>query len=404
MHVEPDLDALERSALELLAAGNGIASVAHVLGVSVATVEGWARAGPATRPMADEAPAAPAWTGAHDGSRRPHVEPTDFFAHRPATKAVLIGVPVALAALVMGSHLDATFRDANLSGLYHPMMAAGLLIGTYFIACALRGGFELTRDAVVFRDVFGRRELAYADIGYYRVTRNPKLLVYTLSLYPRSGASRMTIWFDRDEVCNSNVAAWLSSMQVVGSQTIPGVTSRVLQAVQQDGGAAGRSGNGVLVLPGLICAGLFLMSSASLVDSLRMVVQGPPARASLHIVDGRLVEAPECHHVRHSSYQVLKVDTGSAIVERTIPCRIEASQFTVPATWQIVLLSDDRPFAKHEMYEITLGGRVLRSYAGFARFERDNAISSVLIDLLLVLVWIPAVAYLYRTFLGKRAG
>lgn len=404
MHGEPDPNLLRRSALDLLASGNGVESVAHVLGVPVATVADWARDGPDTRPAGGAAAAPPTPpqlpTIANERPRHPHIEPTGFFPHRRATKVVMVGVPLALTALVLCSHLDETFRDANLWTIYRPMMAIGLLIGAYFVACGLRGGFELTRQAVVFQNVFGRSELAFADIDCYRVRRNRDLGVYTLSLYPRSGATRRTIWFDGDEVTSPDIAGWLSSLRVAGRETIPGVASPAMPPVGRAGDA---SSNLPLVVAALLCCVLVARAGSSLIDSLRMVVEGPPARASLTVVEGRLVEVPECQRVRQSRFQVLKVDTGSAIVERKIPCLIDPSRLTVPATWQVTLLSDDRVFAGHQVYEVALGSRPLRSYERFARVERDGAKSDALVYLLMVVVFIPIVVLLCRTFFGTRA-
>lgn len=213
----PDSNDLKRSALDLLVSGNSIEAVADMLRVPIDNVAGWARQGPgavvgdvSAADAAESAEAMP--TGL---SRSVHIEPTDFVPQRPVTRAILILLPLVLGTLALLSNLPATLRQLDLAWWYRLGLPVGLALGALSVAYGVRSGFRLTAHAIVFRNAIGSRELAYADIESYRVTRNSQLGVYLLDFAAKPGARGMTIWLEPSQV-RDDVARWLASLRCTG--------------------------------------------------------------------------------------------------------------------------------------------------------------------------------------------
>ena len=209
----PDSNDLQRTALDLLSSGNSRQAVAELLRVPLATVDSWDRQGrdaAAANPPARD-PAGPVAAPASARNRSVRIEPTGFIPQPPVTRALLVGLPLVLGALVLTSDLQATSRQLDLLWLYGSAVTLGLAMGALSIAHGLRSGFELTAHAIVFRDAIRTRQLAYADVDSYAVAKNPQLGVYLLKLAARPGATGLQIWLEPAQV-QGGVARWLASM------------------------------------------------------------------------------------------------------------------------------------------------------------------------------------------------
>jgi len=230
MHAEADSKALKRGALDLLASGNSVAAVSEILRLPADEVLAWAQQGrevDAASPIlkrADEVPK----TSADDPRRGAPIEPTGFIPQRLVTRVIFVSLPIGLAALALYSNLGSTLRQLDLLWVYRISWALCLLIGACSILYGLRSGFEITGHGVVFHNAISRREIAYADIDSYAVTKNPQLGAYVLKLNPKldaqsvrawrelwPGASTLQIWLE-PELVQGGIAGWLRSMHCVG--------------------------------------------------------------------------------------------------------------------------------------------------------------------------------------------
>jgi hypothetical protein len=214
VHAVPDSNDLKRSALDLLASGNSMQAVADMLRVPIDCVLAWEREWPkvvvsdlSTRDSVESVQKLPTHL-----IQRVHIEPTGFIAQRPITRAILIGLPLALGALALTANLHTTLRQLDLLRLYWLALPIGLALGGLSISYGMRSGFQLTTHAVAFRNAIGTRELAYADIDSYSVTHNPHLGVYLLNLAAKPGARSMTIWLDESQI-QGGIARWCASMR-----------------------------------------------------------------------------------------------------------------------------------------------------------------------------------------------
>jgi hypothetical protein len=217
MHTIADLKDLKRSALDLLMSGNSVEAVADMLRIPIDQVTAWQRQG---SPAVVGDPSAADASGPVDGvpihsMREVHPGPTGFVPQRPVTRSILILLPLVLGTLTLVSDLHATLMQLDLLWLYWLGLLAGLALGMSSIAYGVRSGFELAARGIVFRNAVGSRELAYADIESYRLTRNPQLGVYVLDFAVKRGASGMSIWLESAQV-QGDIARWCASMRCTG--------------------------------------------------------------------------------------------------------------------------------------------------------------------------------------------
>ncbi len=206
-----DSNDLQRSALDLLSSGNTIKGVAELLRIPPDKVLAWEQQ---ARDPADGGGSAPDLVSSmraltRSQARNEEIEPSGFIPQRPITRAILIGLPLVLAALAFMSNIHATSRELDLLWLYWLAIPVALMIGALSIAYGVRSGFELTAHSIVFRNAICIRQLTYADVSSYGIVKNPSLGVYILNFTTRSGGGGMQIWLERWQI-QGGIARWLA--------------------------------------------------------------------------------------------------------------------------------------------------------------------------------------------------
>ena len=385
MHVEPDPNDLKRSALDLLASGNSAHAVAEVLGVTIETVERWARDGADTTPQAvPVVHAVPAAPPAVRSAHRPAIEATGFVAQPRVTRVITIAVPLFFVALVLTTNLGGTLREAHLQWVWFLIVVGGLGLVASTIAYGLRSGFELTAHGVEWQGAWSKRELAYAEIASGSIRRNPNLELYLLKLRTRSGASGMTLWLNDEQVRQPGIADWIASLREPDDKPF---VPKAAAVDSDEGGFANGLIKALFLLQLVVIGSMGLLQGSMFINDMRLVLYGPPSFESLRVTEGRLVERGSCRKPTKSApWQSVKIDTGVVVREFGIPCVVEHGIFLKPGIRHMVIRTDERRFADHEQYAIELDGVALQSYDAHVKEKLGFAKTSALFEFVVILL------------------
>lgn len=157
-----------------------------------------------------------------------------------------------------------------------------------------------------------------------------------------------------------------------------------------------------------VLAGVAVLMAAvdgvKLLNSGRMVLEGPPAKSALARAEGRLVYREPCRRSRSGTgHQGLTIESVDGLKRIAAPCLIDEGLFERSRDRRIAVLFDDRRFASPDVYEIVFDGVSLLAYEDHAETNRSNARSAVVSDLVAAALVLVGVFYVVRLFVRDQA-
>lgn len=371
------------AALAMLADGNAPESVAHMLGVPVATVLAWRDGG-----LADESePPAPA--PARDAV--PRVRFDDELSHAlPARSRVTI---LAVGAVMVGVLLwliVPVLREGHVVDA--GMMLVVLAISIASLGRVARRSLVLGADEVVVPGLFGSQAIAYSDIAGYQVERRALALGFRIQVPGRM----LTLRSRRPG------AAPLVVFIADGNPVDPRIFLSLDDAVRANQGAAplpplaGQSLARQLAArrrPFVAATLILLLAAASfwpmVSGSVRTLWHDTPALAALRHVEGPVNGASPCRdRSRHDG--VLRVATvgigqGAGAEDVIVPCLFDPQALLHGGPHQLAVDLDARARPVPVVYQMRLDGRVLLSYAEARVQQRNDGRALALVGALLPL-------------------
>ena len=345
--------ATRRAALSLLAEGNGVESVAHVLGVPVGVVEAWQRGeqvdwtagdatGPSTAPAthvhihdADVVHAAPA------GERRMAIGGGLF----------MVAVAVSLAFTVGLQH-----RPDGISFLWLaclPLACGGVSLVAQSRARFLFGETEMTQQRA-----WSTRRLAYADIAQTTVATD----TISAGKGSRTKGLRVTIasrLFDAPSLSLFIADTGPRPVDVIARvRALPGATAAELALFDRPRPAtvAPSLVAMVVVISMVIVACCVLLKDPEM--GLSGIFHGLPRFEELERVDGVVTGSSECPSRKPFKQDVALRFDGGGTATRSIPCVLDDAPLADGHSHRMTIRADmyDR------VYQVELDGQPLLRY------------------------------------------
>ena len=367
---------LRRGALAMLADGNSLESVAHVLEVPVDVVLAWrahpGAAAPAsafvdTAPPPDEPAPAPV----RDAKARVRFNDELVYASSIAMRATGLVMGIVLVVVTLGVVLT------MLRGASHDIgqiAEAATMLVVVGVAAKMMLGWSrrilvLGTDSVIVPGLFSQRAMAYSDVAGYgleahtlRLDAQSGYKGRLLSLRSRRpGVEPLTVFlfddypvdrgiFERlDEVVRANLGAPpLPPLVGAGARTVPVPAGRSLA---------------LFAVMGLLGA-LQLWPIFS--DSVHTLWRGTPPLAALHHVEGRVAAASKCwkRSKPNGGEQVISIDIAQASgkEEVIVPCVVDQDALLRHGPRQLAVDIDPDARPVPVVYQMSLDGRVLIAY------------------------------------------
>ena len=382
----PSFERLRHGALGMLADGNSIESVAHMLGVPVAVVMGWRAHPEAATPasaFADTAPPpdepAPVPAPPRDAKARVRFNDELVYASSIAFRAVglvsgivlaVVGVGVAVPILRGRSHELSDIAVA-LTILIVTGLAARLMLGW------ARRILVLGTDSVIVPKLLGQKAMAYSDVAGYA------LEPHTLRLDARSsykgrlltirsrrpGVEPLSVFlfddypvdhgiFERlDEVTRANFDA-------PALPPLVGATSR--------GSAAASNGSLAIFAVIALLGAVQLWPLFS--EGVTTLWRGTPPLAALSHVEGKVTGATACwkRSKNNGGQSVITIGVAQASGPRDVivPCLFDQASVLRNGPHRLAVDLDEGARPVPLVYQVALDGRVVLAYEDVRAHQR----------------------------------
>ena len=380
-------DRLRHGALAMLADGNGVEAVAHLMAVPVDTVRAWHEG---REPVA--APAEPAPAPARHASPRVRFDDELVHAMPASSRAIAMMLSGAIAVCGGAFGLWALRSGSILNGLMILMVTA---LSAWSLARLAPRSLVLGTDSVTVPAVSGGRGMAYSDIAGYTIeprsmslgfrTRVPGRVLSLRSRRP--GAEPLEAFIPDDNPVDRRIFERLDEAVEANRDAppLPATPGRV--ASTSEAPALNRLPLFAIGLVGALQ--LWPMFSAS----LGTLAHGTPPLAALRHVEGRVTGTSECwQRTRRGSAKVLTVGierAGGGSEDLELPCLVDPHAMTRGAAHRVAVDFDPDVRPRPEIYQLSLDGRMLLSYEEASATHRRGdlvAISGVVMPLLFVIV------------------
>ena len=392
---------LRHGALAMLADGNSIDAVSHVLEVPVDVVLAW-RANPQEAPAAGASASAFAETAppvdetppalARDPTARVRFNTELAYAASGAFRMVALGGGVVLVVLALYIVIAAVRGHAGVDGLAE---AALFMLVT---AWAARTGLGWARrvlvlgtDSVSMPRLFRTEAIAYADIAGY-------------DLEPR------TIWFDQASIRGRDLSIRSRRPGVEPLTVFIFDAYPIARAMLDRLDEVVRANRGAPALPPLVSAAprspatrrLGPMAMYGLVlllgmlelwpifgDSLHTLVHGTPPLAALRHVEGNVAAANKCwtRSVRNGGDKVISIDVAQASGKEAlvVPCLVDQDALIHHGWRRIAVDLDPEARPVPVVYQMSLDGHVLLAYDEARARQRHLDVVPALLGVLMPL-------------------
>ena len=386
---------LRRGALGMLADGNSIESVAHMLGVPVDVVMGWRAHPQAVTPasaFADTAPPpdepAPAPAPARDATARVRFNDELVYASSIAFRAV--GLVSGIVLAVVGTGLAASILRGKSHGIDDIAVALMILVVMGLVARMMLGWARrilvLGTDSVIVPSLFGRTAMAYSDVAGYtlephtlRLDAQSSYKGRQLSIRSRRpGVEPLTVFLFDDYPVDHGIFERLDEVTRAnrGAPALPplvGVASRTNSA---------KGGSSLLIF-----AVIALLGSLQLwpifSEGLHTLWHGTPALAALHHVEGQVTGASVCWTRSKSNggekVMTVGVAQASGPHDVIVPCLVEQGSLIRQGPHRLAVDLDEDARPVPQVYQMSLDGRMVLAYDDVrARQRRIGPVIGVL--------------------------
>lgn len=371
------IDATRRSALSLLADGNGVESVAHVLDVPVDVVAGWLRGEHVAWSAAEATPTTPA-------TSHIRIHDVDVVHAAPAGERQLTlgaGLFVVALAVTSGIALALLHRPDVFSEMW---LACVPLAGTgVSLAVQSRVRFVFGETEMVEQRAWSTRRLAYADVERTTV----EAATVSAGKGARTKGLRVTIasrFHDASPLSLFIPDTGPKPRDVIARvRALPGATAAELALLDRPRPTKPMpSLVGLAVVIGMVIVGCcFALKDHDL--SWSRIFHGLPRFEDLERVDGVLVRATECPARKPFTQDVtLRLD-GGGTVSRAIPCVLDADPLVDRRPHRMTVHADTDGRA----YRVALDGQPLLRYGAVK--AQDLAWRAFLALIALMLIAMP---------------
>jgi len=374
-HEPPSEEAVRSSALSLLASGNSIESVAHVLGVPVDTLQSWAAhpAQPLPPPLPAQAPAvtapAPSWNN--------FPRTATFAMGAMGRYAAFSLVPLLLAGPVFAWPF--VFDGSNgTSGTFIFFVATLACVAA--AACAVRyvthARFVLQPHAITVYLLGDGVSLPLARIEALTATRQFRSRSYTVALHPKAGAPSLTIYPEDRHLLDDDLFAWLTA--------IPRRGGDVFRRPDPDASSSGLGPVFTVVACALALASVCFLASGP-IDTARALLTGYPPLEQLNLVEGSVTRIGRCTRAgRSATYLPVTLLTDAGPQDESLDCSLATALRAGPRPHHLAVWRDTRRFADGRVREVVMDGQVLQSYADYIARSRRVSPSFLLGQLMLL--------------------
>ena len=411
---------LRHGALAMLADGNSLESVAHVLAVPVDVVMAW-RANPdvttaadgfaETVPPEDEAESGPA--PAPGVKARVRFNDELVYASSIAFRA--IGLVSGIVLLVVASGLVLLVLRGKPHGLGQIGGALMILIVTGLAARMMLGWARrilvLGTDSVIVPGLLGHAAMAYSDVAGYTMEPHTLRLDAQSSykgrqlsiLSRRPGVEPLTVFLFDDYPVDHGIFERLDEVTQAnhGAPPLPPLV----------GASSGKTftpaGRSLVVFAAIALVGM-LQLWPIFSDSVRTLWRGTPPLAALRHVEGRVAAASKCWtRSRHNGGgDVVSIDVAQAsgTEEVIVPCVVDQDALIHhgPRRLAVDIDPDARPVPV--VYQMSLDGRVLIAYDEARARRRHLDFVPALVGALFPLVAVGLVLFGLRTAWSRSRG
>ena len=353
------IDPTRRSALSLLADGNGVESVAHVLDVPVDVVAAWQRGEHVAWPAVEATTPSTATAHVPVPASHVHIHDVDVLHAAPAGElqlSLVAGLFIVALALTSGIAIALLHRPDVFSEMWLacvPLAATGISL-----ALQARVRFVFGETEMVEQCAWSARRLAYADVERTTV----EAATVSAGKGARTKGLRVTIasrFHDASSLSLFIADTGPKPRDVIAHvRALPGATAAELALLDRPRLAEPAPGLvGVAVVIGMAIMGCcFALKDPDV--SWSGIVHGLPRFEDLDRVDGVLVRATECPARKPFVQDVtLRLD-GGGTVSRAIPCVLDADPL-VDKRSHVMTIHSDR-FGR--AYRVVLDGQPLLRY------------------------------------------
>lgn len=414
----PSFERLRRGALGMLADGNSIESVAHMLGVPVDAVMGW-RAHPQaatpasafadTVPPPDEPTPAPA----RDATARVRFNDELVYASSIAFRAV--GLVSGIVLAVVGTGLAVAILRGKSHGIDDIAVALMILVVMGLAARMMLGWARrilvLGTDSVIVPSLFGRTAMAYSDIAGYALAPHT-LRLDAQSSYKgrlltirsrRPGVEALSVFLFDDYPVDHGIFERLDEVTRAnrGAAALPPLVGAATRASSSKGGSS-------LAIFAVIASLGALQLWPLFSEGLHTLWHGTPALAALHHVEGPVTGASVCwtRSKSNGGEQVMTVGVAQASGPHDVivPCLVEQDSLIRrgPHRLSVDLDEDARPVPL--VYQMSLDGRVVLAYEAVRARQRRNGPIIGAVGVLLPLAGVGFVLYALGLMWARSRG
>ncbi len=393
------IDPTRRSALSLLADGNGVESVAHVLGVSIDVVAGWQR-GKQVAWSADETATQPSsLDDSPSTGPSPHIYDVDV-VHAATPDARLLtlvgGLFMVALAVALGCALALQYRVdvlAILSLGCLPLIFLGLSV-----AAQARVRFVFGPSEMVEYGAWSTRRLAYADVARTTITTDSVSGVKGM----RIPGLRVTITsrlFDEPPLSLFIPDTGPRPVDVINRvKALPGLTAAELALFDRPRPPVQEPSLifiAVVIVVTLFGCCWFLKQSAT---GWGGALHGLPKFEQLERLEGDLTQSSGCLPRKPFTQDVtLRIDSG-VVVSRTIPCLLDANPLADVHPHRMTIYDD----VGGRAYQVEIDGHPLLRYGTAKAQNFAWRAFQALIALMLTLVPVFQMRSFWRRFADTR--
>ncbi len=407
---------LRHGALAMLADGNSLESVAHLLEVPVDVVLAWRAHPEAVAPASafvDTAPPPDEPAPVRDAKARVRFNDELVYASSIAMRATGLVMGIVLVVVTVGIVLTMLRGSSHDIGEIAELVTMLVVMG---VAAKMMLGWSrrilvLGTDSVIVPGLFSQRAMAYSDVAGYA------LEAHTLRLDAQSGYKGRLLSLRSRRPGVEPLTVFLFDDYPVDR----GVFERLDEVVRANRGApplpplVGASGSKVALPAGRSLAVFAVMGLLGALqlwpifsDSVHTLRRGTPPLSALRHVEGRVAAASKCWtRSRHNGGdQVISIDVAQASgkEEVIVPCVVDQDALLRhgPRRLAVDVDPDARPVPA--VYQMSLDGRVLIAYDE-ARARRHHLdFVPALVGVLLPLAVVGLVLFGLRTAWMRSRG
>lgn len=393
MNAHASLDRLRHGALAMLADGNRIEAVAHVLGVSTGTVLAW---------QADGA-RAPEPALARDAPGRLRFDDELSHGASPAMRRTLLAIVTTFTGV-----MAIFFLDELRSGGWGPWAWWGISGGVGLVLAYLRGTAPWTRHTLVLGrkmatapDGLWWKSMPYAEIDHYTLDASSLGMPgghrpsgRRLTLHSRRPGTTLAAFlfddypvderlFDRlDEVVRAN-----RGKPALAAVEAPERDPPPQSAEELDSEVRWRFiGVTVVIVIGLAPV-------LSLVDvGVQALVHPTPPLVELRHVEGAVTAVGDCVAGSQGRRMVVEFFGRSGEVRAAIPCIVSRDALLRGGRHRVAADMDPGGSPPNLVYQFSVDGRLLLAYRDVVRRERPIAPSAAWVAILLPLALVAMVS------------